>query len=102
MFIFFIPITKFRLIAQLMTLFSENGNNVGLSLRGFDLESTHLQCPKKLSKLLVFISIMVALRVKIGEYCHEKVQKIKTKKHGYKANSFFRKGLFSCVGGLKI
>lgn len=69
--------------------------------RGFDLESTHLQCPKKLSKLLVFVSIAVALCVKIGEYYHEKVQKIKTKNHGYKANSFFRKGLDLMRRGLK-
>ena len=69
--------------------------------RGFDLESTHLKCPKKLSKLLVFVSIAVALCVKFGEYYHKKVQKIKTKPHGYKANSFFRKGLNVIRRGLK-
>ncbi len=69
--------------------------------RGFDLESTHLQCPKKLSKLLVFVSIAVAMCVKIGEHYHKKVQKIKTKRHGYKANSFFRKGLDIMRRGLK-
>jgi hypothetical protein len=56
----------------------------------------------KVMELLAFVSIAVALCVKIGEYYHEKVQKIKTKKHGYKANSFFRKRLALCVGGLKI
>lgn len=69
--------------------------------RGFDLESTHLQCNKKLSKLLVFVSIAVALCVKIGEYHHGKIQKIKTKKHGYKTNSFFRKDLDIVRRGLK-
>lgn len=69
--------------------------------RGFDLESTHLKCPKKLSKLLVFVSIAVAICVKFGEYYHQKVQKIKTKSHGYKANSFFRKGLNIIRRGLK-
>jgi Transposase DDE domain len=69
--------------------------------RGFDLESTHLQGSKKLSKLLVFVSIALALCVKVGEYHHGKVQKIKTKKHGYKANSFFRKGLDIVRRGLK-
>jgi hypothetical protein len=69
--------------------------------RGFDLESTHLQCSKKLSKLLVFVSIAVALCVKIGEYHHGKVQKIKTKNHGYKTNSFFRNGLNLVRRGLK-
>ncbi|MFN4145319.1 MAG: IS4 family transposase [Runella sp.] len=69
--------------------------------RGFDLESTHLKCSKKLSKLLVFVSIAVALCVKVGEYYHGKVQRIKIKKHGYKANSFFRKGLDIVRRGLK-
>jgi len=61
--------------------------------RGFDLESTHLKCDKKLSKLLVFVSIAVAICVKVGECHHKKVQKIKIKKHGCQAKSFFRKGL---------
>ena len=69
--------------------------------RGFDLEATHLKCSKKLSKLLVFVSIAVALCLKFGEYYHQKVQKIKTKVHGYKANSFFRKGLNVIRRGLK-
>lgn len=69
--------------------------------RGFDLESTHLKCSKKLSKLLVFVSIAVALCVKLGQHHHEKVKSIKIKKHGYKANSFFRKGLTIVRGGLK-
>lgn len=69
--------------------------------RGFDLESTHLKCNDKLRKLLVFVGIAVAICVKAGEYHHQKVQKIKYKKHGYKANSFFRKGLDLIRGGLK-
>jgi Transposase DDE domain len=69
--------------------------------RGFDLESTHLKCAKKISKLLVFVSLAVAICVKVGEYHHKKVQKIKTKKHGYKANSFCRKGLDILRDGLK-
>lgn len=69
--------------------------------RGFDLESTHLKCSTKLSKLLVFVSIAVALCVKLGEHHHEKIQAIKVKKHGYKANSFFRKGLTLIRRGLK-
>lgn len=69
--------------------------------RGFDLESTHLKCSKKLSKLLVFVSVAVGVCVKLGEHHHEKVQKIKLKKHGYKANSFFRKGLTIVRHGLK-
>jgi len=37
--------------------------------------------------------IAVAIHVNIGKHHHKKVQKIKTKKYGYKSNSFFRKGL---------
>jgi Transposase DDE domain len=69
--------------------------------RGFDLESTHLKCDKKIAKMLVFVSLAVAICVKVGEYHHKKVQKIKTKKHGYKANSFCRKGLDILRDGLK-
>lgn len=69
--------------------------------RGFDLEATHLKCSKKLSKLLVFVSLAVAICVKFGEYHHKKTQKIQVKKHGYKANSFFRKGLDIVRRGLK-
>lgn len=69
--------------------------------RGFDLESTHLKCSKKLSKLLVFVSIAVAISVRFGQYHHEKVKKVKKKKHGYKTNSLFRKGLTLIRHGLK-
>jgi hypothetical protein len=33
------------------------------------------------------------LCISLGVYHHQKVQPIKVKKHGYKANSFFRSGL---------
>ena len=69
--------------------------------RGFDLESTHLRCSQKLSKLLVFVSLAVAICVKFGKVYHQKVQKIKVKKHGYQASSFFRKGLNIIRRGLK-
>ena len=69
--------------------------------RGFDLESTHLKSSEKLSKLLVFVSLAVAICVKMGEYAHGKVEKIRVKKHGYKQHSFFRKGLDLLRVGLK-
>ncbi|MEA5261069.1 IS4 family transposase [Arcicella aquatica] len=61
--------------------------------RGFNLENTHLKSSDKIKKLLVFVSIAVGICVNIGKYHHTKIQNIKTKKHGYKSNSFFRKGL---------
>jgi hypothetical protein len=61
--------------------------------RGFNLENTHLKSSEKIKKLLVFVSIAVGICINVGKHHHKKVQKIKTKKHGYKSNSFFRKGL---------
>jgi hypothetical protein len=51
--------------------------------RGFNLENTHLKSLTKLKKLVALVSIAYSI-------C---VQKIKTKKHGYKAKSFSRKGI---------
>jgi hypothetical protein len=61
--------------------------------RGFDLEATHLRDPEKLKKLLVFTSLALVLCVNLGIFLHEKVKKIKVKKHGYKSKSFFRHGM---------
>lgn len=61
--------------------------------RGFDLEATHLKESYKIRKLLVFVSIAVAICSKMGQYIDKKVKTIKIKKHQYKANSFFRIGL---------
>ncbi len=64
-----------------------------LKRRGFDLESTHLKDLAKLKKLIAMVSMAFAMCVSLGIHQHERVKKIKTKKHGYKANSFFRHGL---------
>lgn len=64
-----------------------------LKSRGFDLESTHLKCIKKLSSLLVFVCLAAAICYSIGKYYNGKVQKTKAKNHGYMAKSFFRTGL---------
>jgi Transposase DDE domain len=61
--------------------------------RGFDLESTHLRCRKKIKKLVALVAIAFAFSLLAGRQYDQKVKKIKTKKNGYKANSFFRKGL---------
>lgn len=69
--------------------------------RGFNLENTHLKSSEKIKKLLVFISTAVGVCVHIGKHHHRKIQKIKTKKHRYKSNSFFRKGLDILKEGLR-
>ena len=61
--------------------------------RGFNIEETHLKDPDKLRKLFALCSIAFAVCWRIGVWFDEQVKKIKLKKHGYKANSFFRKGL---------
>lgn len=61
--------------------------------RGFDLESTHLKDLAKLKKLVALVSIAYGMCVRLGSHYDEQVKKIKVKKHGYKANSFFRHGL---------
>ena len=61
--------------------------------RGFDLESTHIKIPLRLSKLIGLVSIAFAICANVGMFQHEKVQKIPVKKHGYKKHSFFRTGM---------
>ncbi len=61
--------------------------------RGFDIESTHIKDPDRLKKLVTLVSIAFAICISLGIYQHEKVQKIKIKKHGYKAKSFCRAGI---------
>jgi hypothetical protein len=65
----------------------------GLKGRGFDLEKTHLKCLKKIKKLIALVAIAYAVCGSMGIYFHKKVQNIKRKKHGYKSNSFVRKGI---------
>lgn len=61
--------------------------------RGFDLEDTHLQDDDKLKKLVALVSIAYAFCASLGIYYHRKVKPIRRKNHGYKANSFVRKGI---------
>ena len=77
-----------------------------LKKRGFNLESTHLKCLKKLKKLVALVSMAYGFCMSLGLYFHRKVQPIKIKKHGYKANSFSRHGLTQirqmCRSGVDI
>ena len=61
--------------------------------RGFNLELTHVKCLLKLKKLVALVSISYCFCVSLGVYVHDKVQKIKHKKHGCKEASFSRHGL---------
>lgn len=59
----------------------------------FDLQSTHIKDLGKLKKLIAVVSIAFAICINMGIYQHQKVKKIKIKKHQYKANSFCRTGI---------
>lgn len=61
--------------------------------RGFDLESTHLKSLEKLKKMMAMVSIAYAFAENMGLHHHLKVKPIPIKNHGYKKNSFARKGI---------
>lgn len=61
--------------------------------RRFDLEATRLKSNKKLKKLVAFVGIAYAITSCIGQYIDLKVKVIPVKNHGYKENSFTRKGI---------
>jgi hypothetical protein len=61
--------------------------------RGFNLEDTHLKKFEKLKKLVAMVCIAYAFAANMGLHHHKKVKPIPLKNHGYKANSFSRKGI---------
>ena len=61
--------------------------------RGFNIEQTHIRDLNRVKKLIGLVSISFAFCIIAGIIHHQKTQKIKVKKHGYKATSFFRLGL---------
>ncbi|NJL89564.1 MAG: IS4 family transposase [Coleofasciculaceae cyanobacterium SM2_1_6] len=60
--------------------------------RGFCLESTHVVCGERLSKLLALMSLALCWAIKVGEWRHQHYP-LKIKKHGRLAKSIFRYGL---------
>lgn len=62
-----------------------------LKTRGFCLESTHLQDPERLSRMVALLSIALCWAVRVGEWVSQ-YQPITIKKHGRKARSVFRVG----------
>ncbi|MCO6488778.1 MAG: hypothetical protein J5I98_10190 [Phaeodactylibacter sp.] len=61
--------------------------------RGFDLESIHLNDLGKLKKLVGLVCIAYAMVANIGLHEHLLGRAIPVKNHGYKENSFSRKGI---------
>jgi len=69
--------------------------------RGFNLEDTHLKNLEKLKKLVGLVSIAYAMVANIGLHQHKRVKPIAMKNHGYKENSFSRKGIDIVREGLR-
>jgi hypothetical protein len=63
-----------------------------LKTRGFCLESTHLQDPERLSRLLALLTIALCWAFRTGEWLAQQ-RSIPIKKHGRQAKSIFRYGL---------
>lgn len=61
--------------------------------RGFDIEATHLNQIDRIKKLFALVAFAFSLCVALGWHQHSKVKAIPVKNHGYKQNSFFRKGM---------
>jgi Transposase DDE domain len=62
-----------------------------LKTRGFCLESTHLQDPERLSRMVALLSIALCWAFRVGEWVSQQ-KPIPIKKHGRKARSIFRVG----------
>ena len=69
--------------------------------RGFNLEDTHLKDLEKLKKLVAMVSIASAIVANVGLHEHKRVKPIPIKNHGYKENSFSRKGIDIIREGLR-
>jgi len=64
-----------------------------LKTTGFDLEATHLNKLTRIDTLLVLVMLAAVWAHKVGERLHKDVKPISVKKHGRKAQSYFRYGL---------
>ena len=62
-----------------------------LKSRGFCLESTHLQDPERLSRMIALLTIALCWAFRVGEWLAQQ-RPIPIKKHGRKAKSIFRCG----------
>ena len=60
--------------------------------RGFFLETTHLKALHKLKKLLALVGLAHGFCLVAGRHIDRKVKPIGRKNHGYKGQSYFRRG----------
>ena len=64
-----------------------------LKSSGFNIEKTHLQDIERIEKLVSLVFIAFVWCYKVGIHIDMNEQKIKIKKHGYRAKSLFKYGL---------
>lgn len=64
-----------------------------LKSSGFNIEKTHLQDIQRVEKLVSLVFIAFVWCYKVGIFVDLNEQKIKIKKHGYRAKSLFKHGL---------
>ena len=60
--------------------------------KGFDVETTHLRDPQRILRLLSVLAIALLWGLLVGAYL-QKQKPMPNKKHGYPAQSLFRRGL---------
>jgi len=61
--------------------------------RGLNIEDTHLEDILRIKKLVAMVCLAFVWCLTIGVWKDQAIKDIRIKKHGYKANSFFRYGL---------
>ena len=64
-----------------------------LKSSGFNIEDSHLTDIKTIWKIVIHCDDCLCLGVCGGIYIHQKIKKIRTLKHGYRAKSFVKYGL---------
>jgi hypothetical protein len=87
------PLPVKKLFAHYRSRWSIETFFQSLKKRGFRLEETHLKDLARLKKLIALVSLSFIFCWQVGYYHHRKRSSITLKSNGYKANSFFRKGL---------
>jgi hypothetical protein len=93
----FIIIATYNFNSQTLTIYKDRWQIEtmfrALKTSGFNIEDTHLKDIERISKLLSILCIAFIWAYLAGIYRHENIKKIKIKKHGRKAYSFFKYGL---------
>ena len=61
--------------------------------RGFNFEDTHITDMARINRIVAVLSLAFVWALKVGQWCHDNIKKLKIKKHGRLERSLFRYGL---------